>query len=170
MAGSASDVGGVRMSTREVLEAIARERARLLAAVDALGASAGTVTVTGEWTAKDVLAHCVHWVGQLAFGLGARLETPAWVAGVTGRPSGEEWNRRVVDHHRALSLAEMRREFDRHVDLLVERVDERTDEQMTATDAIPWDLGHPLWQQIGSETFTHWPTHAADIERARAEA
>ncbi len=164
------EAGSARMSTREVLEAIARERARLLAAVDALGAAAITARVTDAWTAKDVLAHCVHWVGQIAVGLGARLESPAWVTGVTGRPSGEEWNRRVVEHHRALSLAEMKREFDRYVDLLVERVDERTDEQMNATDAIPWDLGRPLWQQIGSETFTHWPEHAADIERARVKA
>jgi hypothetical protein len=30
-----------------------------------------------------------------------------------------------------------------------------------------WDPGHPLWKRIARETFTHWPAHAADIERTR---
>ena len=159
---------GQHMTTEQVLEAIARERRRLMAAVDALGPDATRTQVTGEWTAKDVLAHCVHWLGQIAFGLGAPLEPPVWVVGVEGRPTGEEWNKRVVEHHRPLSLDEMKREFDRYVDHLVARIAERTDDQMNATDTIPWDPGHPLWQQIGSETFTHWPAHSLEIERARA--
>ena len=155
------------MTTEQVVEAITHERRRLIAAVDALGSDATRTQVTGEWTAKDVLAHCVHWLGQIALGLGAPLEPPAWVVGVQGRPTGEEWNKRVVEHHRALNLEQMKREFDRYVDHLVGRVSERTDDQMSATDTIPWDPGRPLWQQIGSETFEHWPAHSLDIERAR---
>ena len=160
-------VDGKRMTTEQVLEAIARERRRLMAAVDALGPEATRARVTDEWTAKDVLAHCLHWIGQIAFGLGAPLEQPAWVAGVEGRPSGEEWNKRVVEHHRPLSLEKMKIEFDRYVDHLVARIAELTDEQMNATDLIAWDLGHQLWRQIGSETFDHWPAHSLEIERAR---
>lgn len=49
-------------SPAEVLEAVRRERGRLLAAVDALGERATSVAVTTEgWTAKDVLAHLMHW-------------------------------------------------------------------------------------------------------------
>ena len=161
-------VEGKRMTTEQVLEAIARERRRLIAAVDALGADATRAHVTEEWTAKDVLAHCVHWVGQIAFGLGAPLEPPAWVVGVEGRPTGEEWNKRVVDHHRALTLDQMKREFDRYVDHLVGRVSTLTDDEMNATDKIAWDPGHALWQQLGAETFTHWPEHSLQIERARS--
>jgi len=161
-------VDGERMTTEQVLEAIARERRRLMAAVEALGPDATRARVTDGWTAKDVLAHCLHWVGQIAFGLGAPLEPPAWVVGVEGRPTGEEWNKRVVEHHRSLTLEQMKREFDRYVDHLVGRIAEQSDDQMNATDAIPWDPGHPLWQQIGSETFTHWPEHSLQIERARA--
>jgi len=120
------------MTTEQVLEAIARERRRLIAAVDALGADATRARVTEEWTAKDVLAHCVHWVGQIAFGLGAPLEPPPWVVGVQGRPTGEEWNKRVVEHHRPLSLAEMKSEFDRYVDHLLEIAVEVADEQADA--------------------------------------
>jgi hypothetical protein len=159
---------GPPLTTEQVLDAIARERRRLIAAVDALGPDATRTRVNTDWTAKDVLAHCVHWVGQIAFGLGAPLEPPAWVVGVPGRPTGEEWNQRVVEHHRDLNLEEMKREFDRYVDHLAARIAERTDDQMNATDTIPWDPGHPLWQQIGAETFEHWPAHSLEIERARA--
>ncbi len=49
------------MTTQEVLDAIAREQLRLLAAVDTLGDRASTLAVTEEgWSAKDVLAHLIH--------------------------------------------------------------------------------------------------------------
>ena len=46
----------------------------------------------------------------------------------------------------------------------------RSDADMLVS-GIPWDeRKRPLWQQIGSETFNHWPEHTADIERARTPA
>ena len=155
-----------RVSTAEVLDAIARERRRLRAAVRALGDRATTAKVTEGWTAKDALAHMIHWAGQIAFGMGAALEMPAWVVGVPGRPSGDEWNRRVVEHYRDMPLERVQADFDRIVDALIERIGERTNDQMNATDAIPWGGDRPLWQQIASETYKHWPEHSADIERA----
>jgi len=155
-----------RVSTAEVLDAIARERRRLMAAVRALGDRATTAKVTEGWTAKDAVAHMIHWAGQIAFGLGARLDMPPWVVGETGRPSGDEWNRRVVAHYGDATLERVVADFDRVVDALIERVGERTNDQMNATDAIPWGGDRPLWQQIASETYEHWPKHSADIERA----
>lgn len=155
-----------RVSTAEVLDSIARERRRLKAAVRALGDRATTAKVTEEWTAKDALAHMIHWAGQIAFGLGAPLEMPAWVVGEPGRPSGDEWNRRVVEHYRAVPLDRVMADLDRVVDALTSRIGERTNDEMNATDAIPWGGDRPLWQQIASETYDHWPRHSADIERA----
>jgi hypothetical protein len=155
--------------TDEVLDALGRERARLLAAVDALGPRASTAFVTEPdgWTAKDVLAHLIHYAGQIAFGLGAQLTPPPYVVGVTERLSGQEWNERAVAHWRDTSLKDVRGEFERIVDLLVERVRVQTDERMTATDTIPWAPGHRLWEFIGHDTFLHeWPAHAQQIERA----
>lgn len=157
------------MKTDEVLEGIVRERARLVAAVDALGPRASTAFVTEEngWTAKDILAHLVHYVGQIAFGLGARLEPPPYVVGVKERLTGQEWNERAVAFWRDTPLEEVRAEFDRTVDLLLEQVRLRADEEMTATDAIAWAPGRPLWQFIGGDTFLYeWPAHAQQIERA----
>lgn len=156
-----------RMTTTQVVDLIAREHARLTAAIDALGEGASSVPVTEEgWTAKDMLAHLIHYAGQVAFGLGAQLQPPAYIAGVTARLSGEEWNARAVDHYRGASVAAVREEFERLVALLFERASLRTDDEMNATDAIPWAGERPLWQIIGGDTFLHWPLHSEAIEHA----
>jgi hypothetical protein len=154
------------MTTEDVLQAIARERVRLRSAVARLGDVAPTAIVVGDWTAKDVLAHLIHWAGQLAFSLGAPMHPPAWVIASTDKPSDDEWNRRVVAFYRATSFEHVQRDLDAVIDALLERISQQSDDKMNATDVIPWAGARPLWQIIGSETFTHWPTHSADIERA----
>jgi hypothetical protein len=151
----------------EVLEALERERSRLFSAVDALGEHAESAAVTAEgWTAKDVLSHCIHWAGQMAFGMGAKVEPPAYLLGVEGRPSEEEWNAMAVKHYRPLPLSEVRGELLRVAGLVESEVRRRDDSAMLATNAIPWSPGKPLWQCIGGETFLHWPRHSKDIEAA----
>jgi hypothetical protein len=156
------------VSTAEVLDSVARERRRMMAALRALGERATTVAVTdGGWTAKDVVAHLIHWAGQIAWGLGAEMETPPWVLGVTGRLEGDgAWNARVVGYYHDLPFERVMADFDRSVDALVERLTLRTNSEMNATDAIPWAGSRPLWQIVGAETYEHWPAHCADLERA----
>jgi hypothetical protein len=156
------------VSTAEVLDSVARERRRLMAAVRALGGRATTVAVTdGGWTAKDVVAHLIHWAGQVAWGLGAQMETPLWVVGVTGKLEGDDaWNSRVVEHYRDIPLDRVIADFDRSVDALVARLTLRTNAEMNASDAIPWAGARPLWQTVAAETYRHWPAHSADLERA----
>jgi hypothetical protein len=160
-------IGDQSMTTAEVIAAVARERQRLMAAVDALGPRALTLAVTPEgWTAKDVLGHCIHWVGQIAFGVGAQVTPPGYLTGVPGRPSGEEWNAMAVAYFRDASLADVRADLDQKLDALLAKAATLTDAEMNATDTIPWAGPRPLWNKIGSETFLHWPSHVADIERA----
>ena len=166
-----------RMTTAEVLDAIARERKRLADAVDALGQLATTVAVTEEgWTAKDVLAHLIHWATQIALGLGASVPPPAYMmqererrklAGLSdAMPTGEESNALAVAYYHDLPFDDVQSRFDQLVDALVARVRLRTDDEMNATDAIPWAGRRPLWQIIGGDTFLHWPVHAEAIEKA----
>ena len=97
------------MKTDDVLGEISNERARLLQAIEALGERATSAQVNeGGWTAKDVLAHLIHWLGQVAFGLGARLEPPSYLTTIKGRPSGDEWNALAVGHYRNSSLDQVR--------------------------------------------------------------
>ena len=165
------------MTTAEVVGATARERARLLNAVDALAERAATAVVTEEgWMAKDVLAHLIHWATQVAFGLGAQVQPPAYMmkererrklAGLgDAMPSGDESNALAVALLRDCPLDEVRATFEEVVDALVARARLRTDDEMSATDAIPWAGNRPLWQFIGGDTFQHWPVHAEAIERA----
>lgn len=156
------------MRTQEVLEGIARERARLLAAVDAMGPRASTAWVTeeGGWTAKDILSHLIHYAGQIAFALGASVQPPAYVVAVDEHLTAEEWNARAVAFWRDTPLDEVRAEFEVAVDHIVERARLRTDDEMAATDAVPWAPGRPLWQLIGGDTFLYeWPAHTEQIER-----
>lgn len=155
------------MTTDEVIEAIERERARLLAAVDAFGEHATTRAVTGEgWTAKDVLAHTIHWASQVAFALGARVEPAAYIRATEGRPTGDEWNALAVAFHSARSLADVRSDFDAVVTLIIERARLRTDDEMKATGAIPWASDRTLCAFIGGDTFLHWHSHSTALDRA----
>ncbi len=167
----------VRMTTAEVLNAIARERERLMNAVDALGERAASVRVTEEgWLAQDVLAHLVHWATQIAFGLGAAVRPPVYMmqererrklAGLSDdMPTGDESNALAVAHYHGVPIEDVRAEFDQLVDALVARVRQRTDDEMNTTDAIPWAGKRPLWQLIGGDTFLHWALHTEAIERA----
>ena len=165
-----------RMTTQQVLNAITREHARLTTLVDALGPGASTILVTEDWTAKDVLAHLIHWATQIAFGLGAAIEPPVYMhderrrrqlAGLSdAMPSETESNALAVGYYSRASLEKVGDEFERVVDALIAQVRLRTDDEMNATDAIPWASG-PLWQIIGGDTFLHWPLHSEDIERVR---
>jgi hypothetical protein len=102
-----------RMTTAAVVDGLVRERSRLLAAVHELGPRATTAFVTEPdgWTARDVLAHLIHYAGQIAFGLGAPLTPPPYVLGVAERLSGQEWNRRSVAYWRDFALDDVVSEF-----------------------------------------------------------
>jgi hypothetical protein len=96
-------------------------------------------------------------------GLGATLEPPSYVVHAKDRPSGDaEWNARASAHHRDWPCEKVKAEFDHVEDALLEQIRERSGDQMNATDQIPWAGARPLWQQIASETYAHWPRHAAD--------
>jgi hypothetical protein len=159
------------MTVAEVLAGLERERTRLLDAVDALGEGAETewVTEPGGWTAKDVLAHLIHYNGQIAFALGAVGDgPPEYVLGVTERLSGQEWSRRAVEFYRDWALADVRDSFVRNADMIATQVALLTDDGLLATDRVPWPgENRPLWQFIGHDTFlVEWPAHAEQMERA----
>ena len=161
------------MNKHEVIEKIVLERARLLDLVDRLGAEAETRTVTEEgWTAKDVLAHCIHWVGQIAFGVGAPIHPPAWVEAAGGaKVEGEEWNRRVVEHYKAMPLDIVRRDFEQVVDATLDKLRRRDDidYDARAQTVFPWVQSDvPAWKVIAGETWEHWPEHSEALERAVA--
>jgi hypothetical protein len=159
-----------RMTRDEVVAAVERERARLVELVQRLAREAETRPVTeGGWTARDVLAHCIHWVGQLAFGLGATREPPPYVTEAgSARLPADEWNRRVVESYADVPLDRVLADFDGATDAVLERVRLMSDDDVNASGRLPWAPDEALWESIASETFGHWPDHSADLERALA--
>ena len=135
------------MKKDDVLNKVGSERGRLLQAIEAFGERATSASVTDEgWTSKDVLGHLIHWLGQVVFGLGAQLEPPPYLTAVKGRPSGDEWNALAVDHYKGQSFDEVRSEFERLADTLVEQISFRTDDDMETKGTIAWAGDIPLWQ------------------------
>lgn len=165
------------MSRDQLLSTIYSERSRLLAAVDAMGERAAATPVTEEgWTAKDVLAHLIHWATQVAFALGADVQPPAYMVAERMRrkaaglgdamPTGDESNALAVAYFREIPLNDVRAQFEQLVDGIVEKLAARTDGELNATDAVPWAPGRPLWHLVAGDTYEHWPVHAEMIERA----
>ena len=158
------------MTRDELLDGLHRERTRLLAAFDGLGNAVDTTHVTepGGWTGKDVLAHLIHYAGQIAFGLGARLTPPKYVLEANGQLSGQEWNERAVAFWEDASPSDVRTQFVHDSDLLIEHAGRLTDEQLAADakDLVPWAGDGTLWRFVGYDTFVHeWPAHADQMER-----
>ena len=72
----------------------------------------------------------------------------------------------AVAHYHDQPLGRVRAELEDLLDQVVAQARLRTVEQMNATDAIPWAAAGPLLQQIGGDTFLHWPAHYQAMERA----
>lgn len=87
-----------------------------------------------------------------------------------GQLTGQEWNDRAVAFWKNVPADRVRSEFARNADLLIERAQLRTDDEMTseAKAVVPWAYDAPLWQFVGDDTFLHeWPAHAEQMEAAR---
>jgi hypothetical protein len=157
-------------TTAEVVARLTTERDLLMQAVDALGPDATTIAVTepGGWTAKDVLAHLIHYAGMIAFALGAPERPPPYVVSETRRLSGQEWNERAVAFWAEAPLADVRAEFERVTDALIAAAATNSDEKMRADHGVPWAAPGALWHFVGNDTYLHeWPAHRAQIEQAR---
>ncbi len=100
------------------------------------------------WTAKDVLAHVAWWEQHLV----RRLKM-----GEDDDPrTTDEVNAAVYAENQARSMAEVRAMFDASGRALYE-----------ALAALPPELieHDEFYQEIGYDTFTHYPDHAAALLR-----
>ena len=157
------------VTTEWVLDRIRVESDLLLQAIEQMGERATTAFVTEPdgWTAKDVLAHLIHYLGQIAFALGAPEKPPAYVISQTRRLSGSEWNEQAVAFWRSATLDDVRGEFIRLVGQLIAAAGKRTDVEIRADHGLPWAPSGALWEFIGRDTFLYeWPAHRAQIEAA----
>jgi hypothetical protein len=112
--------------------------------------------VTGDWSARDILAHVAVWDALALSVLPGILETGRHVK------LGEHidtYNARMTEEKRHLSLAEVRQELeDTHRRLL---------EYLTTIDADAFAANAAFRERLAADTWDHYPEHAAAIRAWR---
>jgi hypothetical protein len=154
-----------RVRKADVTDAIEREAAHLLRVVRETPADARV----GDWSARDVLAHCVYWQGMLARMMGAPLPPPTWVPRWQSEAEvGEdELNRLTVEHYRASAFDQVIADFEFTKGVVAKVVNGMKEENLLLPAGEPWDPGTPVWKAIEGETHAHWKQHAEQLERTR---
>ena len=159
-----------RIRKRDVTAALDREGARLIGLVRGLPPERATAPVVSDWSARDVLAHCVYWQGMLARMMGASLPPPAWIPRWQSEHEigGDELNRLTVEHYRRGPLDTVISDFDFTMRLVRGIVESMKEENLLLEAGTPWDAGTPVWKAIAGETHGHWKEHTDELERALA--
>jgi hypothetical protein len=147
--------------TREgVRESLARERGKLLAALDGLSeeemARPGAV---GSWSVRDVLAHVLAWEDEAV----ARLDLlaagrPQDFARITTDEELEAWNSSAHRRYAGLPRAEVMRRLEDVQGRIVAGLDSLSDERL-ATDEGPV----PVHNWLPECSYAHEEEHCADI-------
>lgn len=161
------------MTRADVAAAIDRESARLLGLMRELGEERGSQPISGGWSVRDVVAHCIYWQGMLARLMGVRdLPPPSWIPRWQSEQDiGEdELNRLTVEHYRTAPWDTVISDF-RFTAALVRRVvDGMKEENLTLPAGEPWGADAKVHQAIASETHAHWKEHTDAIEAALGAA
>ncbi|MDE3113227.1 MAG: ClbS/DfsB family four-helix bundle protein [Chloroflexota bacterium] len=159
-----------RLTKDEVIAPIEREKDRLLALVQGMGEERASRAVVGEWSARDVVAHCVYWQGMLARMMGAPLPPPSWIPRWQSEHEvgGETINRLTVEHYRRMPFSTVLADFAFTADVVCKIVREMKEENLLLEAGAPWDPGTPVWQAIASESSGHCQEHSDELEKALA--
>ena len=161
---------GEGIRKEDVAAALDREGARLLALVRGLGEERASARTVGDWSPRDVLAHCVYWQGMLARMMGAPVPPPAWIPRWQSENDvgGDELNRLTVEHYRRVALEGVLEDFTFTARVVRDVVSGMKEENLLLPAGEPWEPGTPVWKAIEGETHGHWKEHAEQLERALA--
>lgn len=128
----------------ELIDKMTAERARLLAALEALGEDAASASLKpGEWNAKQQMSHlCEMETAYRAWVQGALAEDGANVDGVRGERPAIPLER-ADQHSAAEHVAEMRRQRDKTMAMIAAM--KPTDFERRASNAIFGSLTAMQW-------------------------
>ena len=148
------------LTREDVRESLARERRKLLAALDGLSeeemARPGAV---GRWSVRDVLAHILAWEDEAV----TRLELlaadrPQDFTRITSDEELDAWNARAQQRYADLPLAEVMRRLTEAQGRVLAGLDSLSDERLS-TDEGPV----PVHNWLPECTYAHEEEHCADI-------
>lgn len=150
----------VALTRPQVRDSLARERAKLLAALEGLSeeemASPGAV---GRWSVRDVLAHILAWEDEAVTRLDLlAAERPQDIAPITNGEELEAWNARAHERYAGLPLAEVMRRLAEVQGRILVSLDSLSEERL-GTDAGPV----PVHNWLPDCTYAHEQEHCADI-------
>ena len=148
------------LTREDVRDSLARERGKLLAALDGLSEEEMTRPgVAGQWSVRDVLAHILAWEEEAI----ARLELlaadrPQDFARITNEEELNAWNARAHQRYGGLALAEVMRRLAEAQGRVLAGLDSLSDERL-GTDEGPV----PVHNWLPECTYAHEQEHCADI-------
>ena len=155
------------MNKVEILHAMHRERANLLAAMQGISdEDAIAQPIVGAWTLKDLLAHIAAWNSVATKFVTEYLDLGAPVAlGLKDDAALNAYNARLHAERKDWPLAHVRAEFDRAFRQLVAAVEKLNDEQLKAQLPAPWTPEETLERLIASNSYEHEPEHTEQIRK-----
>jgi hypothetical protein len=117
--------------------------------------------VTGDWSARDILAHVTTWEQE------ALKHLPTILKG--GKPPRysvthggiNDFNRIMTEQKRDLTLTDVRRELDDIHRRLIRFVESAPEEQFQTET--------PFRHRLRLDTYSHYPKHAEAIRRWRKQ-
>lgn len=159
------------MTREQVLEAIQREHARFLDAID--GVAPQDITsekVVGEWTIKDMLGHIAMWMGvAIKFIEEYKLDEMPKSLGLKDDAAVEAFNARGWEARHELPLGHVRDEFDAAYRKLIAAVEKLDDTELNAPLRAPWEKGVTLERLIAINSYAHDPEHTEQVSKWRAQ-
>ena len=148
------------LTREDVRESLARERGKLLAALDGLSeeemARPGAV---GRWSVQDVLAHILAWEDEAVTRLELlAAERPQDFARITNEEELDAWNAGAHERYAGLALAEVMRRLEDVQGRILVGLDSLSEERL-GTDEGPV----PVHNWLPECTYAHEQEHCADI-------
>ena len=155
------------MSKEEILEAMRRERAALLAAMQGISDDVAiTQPIVDAWTLKDLLGHIAAWNAVATKFVNEYLRDGAPMPlGLKDDAAVNAYNAQLHAARRDWSLARVRAEFDAAFRNFVAAVEKLNDEQLNAPLPDPWEQGVTLERLIAWNSYEHEPEHTEQIKK-----
>jgi hypothetical protein len=157
-------------SKAQLLSDIVTERRRLEKNLAALSqAEMIQPGVTGNWSAKDVLAHIVAWEQLFLswYRSGLEGQTPERPPVGMSQRAIDELNEEIYETHRDRALEKVKSEFSASYQQVLAAVEEIPEEEMFAHGRYGWTGKLTLADYIAGNTCNHYAWANAQVRKWR---
>lgn len=150
---------GAYLNKQEILDRIQTEHQRLEQNLDRLSDEQMTTPgVVGDWSVKDLLAHLTDWEQRFLdwYKAGLRGEVPSMPAPGISWSELDVLNQQIYQRHRDRDLSNVRHEFQRSYQQIVETVRQMPEEAMFEVGRYAWLGQSNLVAYVLANTANHY--------------